>query len=74
MSTKPERSLPRILSNHHHMGLPARLSEVMDEARQTKFDGTLTIHYRGGVPRRVEAGRPDQVELVADLSPLPKIP
>lgn len=34
------------------------LTKVEDLLRQVRFDGPVTIHYRGGVPRCIEAGKP----------------
>lgn len=38
--------------------------DIFDLARQQKFDGPVTFHFQGGVPRAVEAGRPVHIPIV----------
>ena len=55
--------LTDLLQRHaaHHQPLDFRLLESV--IRQEKLTCNLTIHYRGGEPKLIEAGRPIVVEL-----------
>lgn len=54
-----EAVIRRLVSLGNTINIPT----AIDHARQTKFDGSLVIHFRGGVPLRMELGRPTQVDL-----------
>jgi hypothetical protein len=55
--------LTDLLSRHsaHHQPLDLRLLDAV--IRQEKWTGSLTLHYRHGQPKLLEAGRPIQVEV-----------
>jgi hypothetical protein len=55
--------LTDLLSRHaaHHQ--PLDLTLLMAVIRQEKWTGSLTLHYRHGQPKLLEAGRPIQVEV-----------
>lgn len=42
---------------------PISFKHAEDLLRQSKFDGPVTVHFRGGIPMRLEVGRPVSVEL-----------
>lgn len=44
---------------------PISYAHAEELLRQAKFDGPVTVHWRGGVPRRIELGKP----LTVDLAP-----
>ena len=53
------------------------LYELLAEWRRSRFTGMALVHVRGGVPRVVEFGRPNRIELQheeplsrTDLSPV----
>jgi hypothetical protein len=48
-------------------GVPT-FPELLERLYADKFQGPVTLHFAGGLPRRVEFPRPVQV----DLLPLPK--
>ena len=39
------------------------VSTILDLARQMKYDGSVVVHFRAGMPRVIELGRPIRVEL-----------
>lgn len=39
---------------------------IFDLARQEQFTGYIGFHFRDGIPRRVESGRPVQVDLALE--------
>lgn len=45
---------------------PISYKHVEDLLRQAKFDGSVTVHWRGGIPRRIEAGKPIAIDLKAE--------
>lgn len=44
---------------------PISLRFAEDLLRQAKFNGPITVHYRDGIPQKLELGRP----VVVALSP-----
>jgi GAF domain-containing protein len=48
----------------HHQPIDLRLVESI--IRQEKLTGSLTIHYRHGQPKLLEAGKPIVVEVEPD--------
>ncbi len=56
-------SLIEILRRYAGGAPPPSLQHVEDLLRQAKFDGPVTVHYRCGIPRRIEAGKPVTLEL-----------
>lgn len=62
MTDRPTR-LVALLNRYAHLQQPISLRYVADLLRQERFTGPVTFHYVGGIPRRIEAGRPLTVEL-----------
>lgn len=48
--------------------LPATFTreELFDLARQHRYDGAITIHFRGGIPSAFDAGRPVHGTIAVD--------
>lgn len=51
------------------LGYLARIEQVSDVqeivklAGQMHYDGAVTVHFQNGVPKRVEVGRPVQIQV-----------
>lgn len=58
--------LTTLLQKYAHLQRPISLKHIEDLLRQEKFTGSITFHYRGGTPLRVEAGRPLTVPLLTE--------
>jgi hypothetical protein len=54
---------------------PLNLRRILSLLKQARFDGSITLHFRGGRPHTAELGRPIQIELQpeADGDPLPRL-
>ncbi len=55
-----------LLARLSRLGRPFSEREIFDLARQYKYDGSITFHFKGGIPKRFEAGRPVQGEIALD--------
>lgn len=56
--------LEQLIADNQKKGAgPISFKYAEDLLRQAKFDGPVTVHWRGGIPRRIEVGRPVSVEL-----------
>lgn len=61
-------ALPDLLNEAAELHRTLRIGDVIAFAALTRYDGAVTVHFRGGVPMKVEAGRPIQVNLASDPS------
>ena len=59
--------LARILQGARVSDIRTLLNLLADQ----KFDGNITLHFRGGLPRKVELGRPVEIEILSAGIPGP---
>ena len=63
--------LEQLIADHQRQGIgPISYKHAEELLRQARFDGSVVVHWRGGIPRRIEVGRPVTVELKEPVAPL----
>jgi hypothetical protein len=47
-----------------HEPAPVTLEEFLASLASSRYDGSVILHFRGGVPQRIEIGRPLMFPLI----------
>ena len=71
MAGKSGESLYDTLTRWMRQGRTASIPEVLVRAAVARYDGQIVIHFRGGIPMKIEAGRPASLELDPPSTPSP---
>lgn len=61
-----QTKLEKLIADHPADTGPISLKHAEDLLRQARFDGPVTVHWRDGIPRKIELGKPVTVELKED--------
>lgn len=58
------RRLPDMIQKASANGMLLTLPMVLEQARETRYSGSVVLHFHNGVPVKVESGRPAAANLV----------